>query len=89
MFLVNRLVSKSGAVERLSASFSLITLSFSGWVANSIARASYSLGVLVMSYGRLTALRRLAATLLAKDFPMQVKTGIPILSASLEVVCAL
>ena len=42
-----------------------------------------------MSSGKLTAFNRLAATLLAKDFPSKVNTGRPILRASLVVVCAL
>ena len=89
MCRVKSCVSNRGVVSRFCSSFCRISLNFSGLVASSTAKASYSSCVEVTSSGKWIALRRLAATLLAKDSPMQVNSGNPAHKASLPVVWAL
>ena len=85
----NNFELKIGAETRLISSLSLITFNLSGFVANSIANASYSSWDEVISSGKFTALSKLAATLLVNDSPIRVNTGRPTRRASLVVVWAL
>ncbi len=51
--------------------------SFSGWVAKSIANASYASWVCVVSLGKSMAAKRLAATRLANDWPQTSRDYLP------------